>query len=88
MRKWEEVTSHFTQQTADVLLLQSSNVMRKLVSIHALTERSSWHLHQVKEYVFKVLLTVCKLAQILCIVYLNFDSLLTCLKLIDSVNCS
>ena len=30
-RKWEESTLHFTQQTADILLLQSSNVMRKFV---------------------------------------------------------
>ena len=37
MGKWEEVTLHFTQQTADVLLPQSSNVMRKSMSIHALT---------------------------------------------------
>ena len=29
MRKWEESTLNFTQQTADILLLHSSNVMRK-----------------------------------------------------------
>ena len=40
MGKWEEGTLHFTQ-TADVLLLQSSNVMRKSMSIHALIETSS-----------------------------------------------
>ena len=48
MGKWEADTLHFTQQTADVLLLQSSNVMSKSMSIHALTERSSlpdsWHI--------------------------------------------
>ena len=36
MRKWgngKKGTLHFTQQTADVLLLQSSNVMRKSISI-------------------------------------------------------
>ena len=32
LRKWEKCTSHFTQQTADILLLQSSNVMRKSLS--------------------------------------------------------
>ena len=41
MGKWEESTLHFTQQTADVLLLQSSNTMRKSMSIHALIETSS-----------------------------------------------
>ena len=41
MKKWEEGTLYFTQQTADILLLQSSNVMRKSMSMHALTERSS-----------------------------------------------
>ena len=44
MWKWEECT---LQQATDVLLLQSSDVMRKLMSIHVLTERSplpdSWH---------------------------------------------
>ena len=33
MRKWKEDTLHFTQQAADILLLQSSNVMRK-VNVH------------------------------------------------------
>ena len=33
MKKWEEGTLHFTQQTADVLLLlQSSNMM--IVNVH------------------------------------------------------
>ena len=41
MGKWEEGTLHFTQQTADILLLASSNVMSKSMSIHAFTERSS-----------------------------------------------
>ena len=35
MRKWEESTLHFTQQTADILLLQSSNIMcDKKVNVH------------------------------------------------------
>ena len=38
MGKWEEGTLHFTQQTADILLLQSSNVMRKSMSMHALRD--------------------------------------------------
>ena len=38
MGKWEEGTLYFTQQTADILLLQSSNVMRKSMSMHALTD--------------------------------------------------
>ena len=41
MRKWEESTLHFTQQTADILLLQSSNVMRKFMSIQHLLRGSS-----------------------------------------------
>ena len=36
MGKWEEGTLHFTQQTADVLLLQSSNVTEK-VNVHPCT---------------------------------------------------
>ena len=32
---------HFTQQTADILLLQSSNVTRKLMSIQHLLKRSA-----------------------------------------------
>ena len=32
MRKWEESTLHFTQQTADILLLQSS--VTKKVNVH------------------------------------------------------
>ena len=39
MRKWEESTLHFTQQTADILLLQPSSVMRKLMSIQHLLRR-------------------------------------------------
>ena len=35
--KWEEVTLHFTLQTADIL---SANVMSKSMSIHALIARS------------------------------------------------
>ena len=36
MRKWEESTLHFTQQTADILLLQSSNIMcdKTEVNVH------------------------------------------------------
>ena len=64
MGKWEAGTLHFTQQT-DVLLLQSSNVMSKSMSIHALTDRSSlpdsWHIRGMQRHC----ITVCKLA--LCI---------------------
>ena len=42
MGKWEESILHFTHQiAADVLLMQSSNVMRKSMFIHTFTERSS-----------------------------------------------
>ena len=61
MGKWEEATLHFTQQTADVLLLQSSDVMRNSMSIHALTERSylpdSWHQRGMQWHC----ITACKL---------------------------
>ena len=36
-------TLHFTPQTADILLLQSSNVMRKLMSVQHLLRKSSIH---------------------------------------------
>ena len=65
MGKLEEGTLHCTQQTADILLLQSSNVMGKSMSNHALTERSSspdsWHQKSMQRHCIKV----CKL--ILCI---------------------
>ena len=41
MRKWKESTLHFTQQTADILLLRSSNVMKKFMSIQHLLRGSS-----------------------------------------------
>ena len=41
MRKWKENTLHFTQQTADILLLRSSNVMKKFMSIQHLLRGSS-----------------------------------------------
>ena len=49
MRKWEESTLHFTQQTADILLLHAViNVMRKFMSIQHLLRGSSipYSLHQ------------------------------------------
>ena len=52
MRKWEESTLHFTQQTADILLLRSSNVMKKFMSIQHLLRGSSipYSLHQRDTY--------------------------------------
>ena len=59
MGKWEEGTLHFTQQTARCFV---TAVMRKSMSIHAFTERSSlpdsWHQMGMQWHC----ITVCKLA--------------------------
>ena len=59
----EEMGRRHIQQTADVLLLQSSNVMRKSMSIHALIDiilACSWHQRGMH------CITVCKL-----VLYIN-----------------
>ena len=85
MGKREEDTLHFTQQTADVLLLQSSNVMRKSKSIHALTERSSlpdsWHKRGMQHN----LQANSKYKKLK---FFTYGSLLAFLKFVESVNCS
>ena len=74
---------HSTQQTVDVLLLQSSNEQVSM-SMHALTERSSYSWHQ--RGMQRHCITVCKLA--LCIMFFTVGSLLAFLKFVESVNCS
>ena len=83
MGKW----GNGEMEEGTLLLLQSSNVMRKSMSIHALTERSSlpdsWHQRGVQRHC----IMVCKLA--ICIAMLfTFGSLLEFLKFVESVNCS
>ena len=54
MRKWEESTLHFTQQTADILLLQSSNIMcdKKLKSMSIQHLFIPYNLHQRGIYIY------------------------------------
>ena len=76
---------HFIQQlqTVDILLLQSSNVLRKSMSIHALTDLCLFYSWRQSDTCICI---ICKPA--LFIMYFTFGSLLACLKFVESVSCS